>query len=153
MIKRITELTNVFPKADLDYGYWHIHLPASQGFIDSYKTPASVRKKCIQTLIDRVKFLIDIKPESDIPIRVVACITLPYLWDSQVIVFFGDDYYRNFFNRNNEFQKWTLLSEVYILNDWKVYSPCDLAIKGYKEEIIYEDYKSTSELWFIGDVN
>ena len=72
MENNLIELTSEFPKIDLDHGYWHLHIPTSQRFIDSYKTPASLRRKCIQLIIDRVEFLIKNKLQSDVPIRVVV---------------------------------------------------------------------------------
>ncbi|MDZ4910358.1 DUF3916 domain-containing protein, partial [Clostridium perfringens] len=121
MENNLIELTSGFPKIDLGHGYWHLHIPTYQRFIDSYKTPASLRRKCIQLIIDRVEFLIKNKLQSDAPIRVVACINLPSLWDSQIIAFFGDEYYKNFFNRNTDYQKWIPLSkERDICKEWNL---------------------------------
>lgn len=154
MVKYVNGLTEFFPEANLDFGYWHLHLPVAQEFIDSIKTPHPVRRLCIQLLIIRAKHLIDIKPELDINIRVVACIQLPNLWNSQIIVFFGESYFESFFDRNNECQKWILLdSNRNISKELKVDVPSGLDVKGYREEIIDDDNKSISELWFIGELN
>ena len=37
MVREIEKLTENFPELDLNHGYWHIHLPVSQVFIDSKK--------------------------------------------------------------------------------------------------------------------
>lgn len=154
MEKNLKELTSEFPKIDLDYGYWHLHIPTSQRFIDSYKTPVALRRKCIQLIIDRVEFLINNKLQSDIATRVVACINLPSLWDSQIIVFFGDEYYKNFFNRNTKYQKWIpLLKERNICKEWDLNFPSSMKVKGYKEEIYEEDLCYEGELWFIGEID
>lgn len=154
MQKRLMEFTSVFPEPDYQYGYWHLHLPTSQAFIDSCKTPASLRRECIQLMIECVQNLINIKPQIDIPIRVVAAISLPDLWDSQIIVFFGNDYYMSFFDRNSEDQKWIPLSEKRdIIREWNLNIPGLIEIKGYREEIYDEDSCYSGELWFIGELD
>lgn len=150
----LIESTSKFPKVDLEYGYWHLHIPTSQRFIDSYKTPVSLRRKFIQLIIDRVEFLINNKVESDVPTRVIACINSPNLWDSQIIVFFGEDYYKSFFDRNTEYQKWkSLLKQRNICREWNLNLPKMLKVKGYKEEIYDEDLYYEGELWFIGELD
>ena len=59
MVRELEAATQVFPQAE-DWegcGYWHLHLPVAEGFIDSPKTPRSIRQQCIQTLIDRAAYL------------------------------------------------------------------------------------------------
>lgn len=153
-IKSIEELTEVFPEIEIDRGYWHLHLPVKQEFIDSKKTPSTVRKICIQTLIDRVQHLVEIKPNLDIRIRVIACIEIPCLWNSQIIIFFGDDYFKNFFNRNDQYQIWTPLpTKRNLQNELNLKMPVKLNVKGYSEKIKEEDYETSSELWFVGELS
>lgn len=154
MIRSINDMTTDFPAIDMSRGYWHIHLPVSQEFIDSSKTPSKTRKACIQTLINRVCYLIDIKPNIDINVRVIACITLPKLRNSQIVVFFSENYYKNFFNRDSEEQKWKPLpSQRSISKEYNLDLPIGLSEKGYQEETVDENRKSKSELWFIGELS
>ncbi len=131
-----------------------MHLPVDQGFIDSLKTPYQVRRQCVQTLIDRCEHLQRLKPTSDAPVRVVASISLPYLWNSQIIVFFGQQYFGTFFDRNSEDQSWTPLPESRsFVREWDLAMPASFQEKGYHERIRYdEDYIHESELWFIGEL-
>lgn len=110
MIKRIEEHTKIFPSTFYNDEYWYMPLPVSQAFIESHKIPRKVKRLCIQTLIDRVNHLIKIKPSDTHTYRVVTLISIENLWESQIIVFKNDDYFHNFFNRNNEFQRWISLS-------------------------------------------
>jgi protein-tyrosine phosphatase len=107
MIDRIINLTECFPEED--HRYWHIHLPTASSFIDSPKTPKSIRRQTIQTLIDRTVHLIAHKPDNRNFAKVVTIISLPTLWDSQIVVFFDEAYYDNFFIRNDQYQQWTLI--------------------------------------------
>ena len=104
MIKQIEEHTKTFPSTFYNDEYWYMPLPVSQAFIDLCKTPRKVKRLCIQTLLNQANHLIKIKPSDTHTYRVVTLISIENLWESQIIVFKNDDYFHNFFNRNNEFQ-------------------------------------------------
>ncbi len=154
MIKSIEQLTEIFPEVNLNSRYWHMHLPVRQDFIDSKKTPSKVKKLCIQTMIDRVQQMVTIKPNFSIRIRIVACLNLTSLWDSQIIIFFGDDYFQNFFNRNDIYQRWIELpTKRNLCKELNLNIPTELTIKGFKEKIREDDYEKNSELWFVGELS
>ena len=132
-------------------GYWSSKLPVNQGFIDSKHTPRSVRKLCIKTLIERAKYLSSIKPDADRSIRVVAAIHLPLLWDSGITVFFGDQYFGEYFDRNHEDQTWTPITGNRSLSrEWGINIPDGFIERGYFEKIRDEYYSHDGEVWFIG---
>jgi len=112
MIEGINKEIVKFPKIDIENGYWHMHLPIEQSFIDLEKISFKIRRLCIQTIIDGVENLIRLKPKTELDIRVIAFINLPALWYSEIIVFFGNSHYEGYFYRNNEYQKWILLEET-----------------------------------------
>jgi hypothetical protein len=153
MIKQIEESTSEFPTHFYN-GYWHLHLPVAQDFIDSSKTPKKVKRFCIQTLLNRAEQLIPLKPKDKEQYRVVVAINSPGLWASQIIVFKGDAHFKNFFNRNDEFQKWLPLADTRNIHlEWGLSVPEDLLILGFKEIITEEDdYHYEGEIWFIGEL-
>lgn len=153
MIRRIEENTIEFP-VEFYNDYWHMHLPVAQDFISSNKTPNKVKRLCIQTLLDRAYHLIRIKPNDIEKYRVVVAIDLPGLWGSQIILFKGDSYFNNFFNRNDEYQKWIHLSdERNIQTEWGLSVPIDMQILGFKELMTDEDgYSYEGKIWFIGEL-
>ncbi|SFC65908.1 Protein of unknown function [Bacillus sp. OV322] len=153
MIKRIEEHTLEFP-TEFYQDYWHLHLPVAQDFISSEKTPNKVKRLCIQTLIDRAEHLIRLKPGNEERYRVVVAVDFPDMWGSQIIVFKGDSYFKDFFNRNDEYQKWLQLSDNRnIQAEWALSVPNELQISGFKEVINDEDgYHYEGEIWFIGEL-
>ena len=153
MIKRIEENTLAFPK-EFHNGYWHLHLPVAQDFINSVKTPKKIKRLCIQTLLDRAEHLIGLKPNDKEKYRVVVAIDLPDLWGSQIIVFKDDSHFKYFFNRNDEYQKWLQLSDDRNIQTEEGLSvPNDLQISGFKEVITDEaGYYCEGEIWFIGEL-
>ncbi|WP_226671130.1 DUF3916 domain-containing protein [Metabacillus litoralis] len=154
MIQRIEENTMEFPRID-DDGYRNILLPVSQGFINSDKTPSKIKRLCLQTMVNRAKHLVEMKPTDKEKYRVVVLISLPDLFRSQLIVFRGDSYYQHFFERNNDDQKWSPLSKKRnMAKEWQLSVPETMDILGFKEVITYEEgYHEEGEIWFIGDVN
>ena len=151
LIDRLREATAEFPTESW-HGYWHLHLPCSQEFISSDKTPSSIKKICIQTLVNRTKHLIDLKPSSSEKFRVMAAINIPDIGSSQIIIFLGDSHYNGFFDRDNEEQQWTLLpKERDLSREWHLGLPDDMTIWGYHEKIFDDGDLYENELWFIGE--
>lgn len=152
MIKRIEEETADFP-LDFYNGYWHLHLPVAQGFIDSDKTPFGIRRLCVQTLLERAQHMIELKPSTGEKYRVVVYINFQALFDSQIIVFASDAHFKDFFDRNHDHQRWIPLSkERMIANEWRINIPKNMNVLGFKEEITDEGEVYHSDIWFIGEL-
>ena len=149
LIELIHSQTEQFP-TDFYKGYWNAKLPTHQMFIDSNKTPKKVRKLCIQTIIDRVERLIQLKPNDGEKYRVMVAINLPNLWYSQVVVFKGEEHFDGFFDR----KEWIELSDKRdIPKEWQLSIPKELQVKGYEEIVQVEDgFYHCGELWFIGEI-
>lgn len=156
MVKAIAEQTNHFPVEYSSEEYWHCHLPVAQSFIDSTHTPRSVRKLCIQAMIDRANFLAQHKHQTAINCRVICLVSLPDLWASEIIIFFTQDYFEKFFNRNSPWQKWILLNDRDITKEYNLIIPNSFQVKGYKHEGYDEDNPKfltyTGEIWAIGEL-
>lgn len=154
MIKRMEEHTKTFPSTFYNDEYWYMPLPVFQAFIESHKTPRKVKRLCIQTLIDRVNHLIKIKPSDTHTYRVVTLISIENLWRSQIIVFKNDDYFHNFFNRNNEFQTWTPLSnEPTFWKTWKISIYPTFQRLHFQEIICDESAIYEKEILFVGELS
>ena len=84
-------------------------------------------------------------------LKVLLIISLPDIFYSELTVFFDEEYYNDFFKRNNEQQKWTRLPKNRsLLCEWDIQS--NLPELGFLEEIIDEGFSSKGELWFYGDI-
>jgi len=154
MLRCIRNATGLFPEEDTESGFWHLHLPVSKTFIDSAKTPFGIRKTCVQELINRAIHLVNIKPKANCKVRVVTSISLPRLWDSQIMVFFGDGHYNGFFNRDDEYQKWLNLPEKRnIVKEWGLEVNEGLQLVGFHETISDDGCRYDNELWFYGEID
>lgn len=151
MIESIREATLVFPEEHaLGWGFWHMHLPVDQAFIDSQKTPYWVRRQCMQCLIDGAERLRNLKPISDKSVQVIASISLPRLWDSQITVLLGQDYISAPIEQDSEWHRLEPLRESRsISREWGLKIPDGFQERGYHERICDQDYSQAGEVWFI----
>ncbi|PQZ57076.1 group-specific protein [Bacillus sp. MYb209] len=154
LIKRIEDATKAFPSTFYNCESWHIPLPVSQTFIDSSKTPKKVKRLCIQTLLNQANQLMTIKPNDTNTYRVIVLITVASLWHSQIIIFKTDEYFHNFFNRDNEFQKWIPLSNASDFgHEWRISISNNVQTLHFQEIINNEDgFYDEGEILFIGEL-
>ncbi len=154
MIEAIREATLVFPEEHAPgWQYWHMHLPVDQAFIDSQKTPHWVRRQCMQCLIDGAERLKGLKPKSDDTIRVVASISLPQLWDSEIIVYFSQEYFDKVFSFEPEWRTWTPLRESRsVSKEWCLTIPEGFQERGYHLRVRDEELPYDGDRWFIGEL-
>lgn len=154
MIEAIREATLVFPEEHAPgWQYWHMHLPVDQAFIDSQKTPHWVRRQCMQCLIDGAERLKGLKPKSDDTIRVVASISLPQLWDSEIIVYFSQEYFDKVFSFEPEWRTWTPLRESRSVSKERCLTiPEGFQERGYHLRVRDEELPYDGDRWFIGEL-
>ena len=153
MRKHLTQQTTVFPQPHANSDYWHLPLPVARDWIDAPDTSLATRTQCVQMLVNRAQHLITLAPPDGQRTRVVVAITLPKLFDSQLIVFFGTAYFLTFFTRDTDFQRWTPLPPTRsFISEWDIHVPTGLMEQGYEEEINDEAYQHCGERWFIGQL-
>lgn len=135
-------------------GYWHLHLPFAQGYIDTNKTPNKLRREIIQILINRVFHMKNLKTPLHDGYRIYTLISLPNLFDSQIAVIPDRSWLNGFFQRDTQEQKWLPLGmQRNLIKEWKLNIPPGLEVKGFREIIVEEDYYYEGEVWFIGELS
>ena len=151
--RRMRELTQSFPAPHDELGYWHLHLPIAQRFINSPRTPEGVRHQCAQLLLGAASRLRSVRAPSTTA-RVVAAVTTPDVSDSQLIVFFSLGYFESFFDRQGSEQHWRPLSDSRSLaREWSLSIPIGFSERGFHEHIQDEDYEHHGEIWFFGELS
>jgi hypothetical protein len=155
LINTLNEMTEQLPNtSDYGLGYWHLHLPFEQGYINSNKAPNKLRKEIMQVLINRVSHLKTLKTPSKEQNRIYTVISLPNLFDSQIAVIPHRSWFNGFFERDGYEQKWLPLDSYRdLIKEWKLNLPTGLEVKGFKEIISDGDYYYEGEIWFIGEIN
>ena len=84
--------------------------------------------------------------------KVVAVINTGDLWNSQIIIFYDESYFNNFWVRNTEEQTWTHIATPSKSFIKKHNIKTELNEIGYTEIISDGDFYEISKLWFYGDI-
>lgn len=147
----LNSINQICPFQNTDHNYEHFHVPFSQ-FISSPKTKGKIKTAFCKAWLDKTAEIIEHKP-NDLPFcKVVASIDEPNFGDSQIIIFYNENYYNSFWLRDSTEQTWDPIIKQgkSFIQDRHIVS--DLKEKGYYETIIDEDFTSKTTLWFYGDI-
>lgn len=123
----------------------HFHVPCGS-FIDSRRTRGKIKTEFIEKWIDTAIRFIKQKPENLPFCRVVAMIRIPCLWESQIVIFYDEDYYKTFFERWIEDSGASLMRSRNIereIGEMRCFDPMDYYGRGKNIK---------SELWFYGEL-
>ena len=71
--------------------------------------------------------------------------------NSRIIFFYDEEYYNNFWKRNDSYQTWEKIDSKNSLKQ-KLNIQTNLKEIGFKETINDEDFKYETELWVYGDI-
>lgn len=83
--------------------------------------------------------------------KIVGIIEINEISNSRIIFFYDEEYYNNFWNRNDSYQVWNKLDQKKSLKQ-KLNIKTNLKEIGFKETINDEDFKYETELWVYGDI-
>lgn len=143
-------IEQIAPYIDMDGSYEHFHVP-SDSFISSSKTCGKIKTTFCKAWLKKTTEIMGQKPKELPFCKVVACIDENYLWESQIIIFYDEEYYNNFWKRNTPDQTWIPISvPKSFSSERKIVT--SLNEKGYFEKINDGETLITSVLWFYGDV-
>jgi hypothetical protein len=85
--------------------------------------------------------------------RVIAFVTVPELFDSDVTLFIGDEHYADFFARDSDEQRWRRLPKSRSLtSEWDLKIPVEMRELGLAEQRLEDGQAFESEIWCFGDV-
>ena len=136
----------VFPVAFYE-GLWHMHLPCL--WQRATISLARYRRDCAKILLRRLEHFRKNKPDDGECYRVVVAILLPAFDESQLMVFRGDSYYKEFFDHFDG-ERFARLEPR---TDWEAFIR---SVVGTDCGIICRQMADTGErngvVWFIGDV-
>ncbi len=152
LLKNIEEIEGYKDIDDINkWGFEHFHVPCPV-WLDKPKTSSKIKTAFCKAWIRKTEEILKEKPREFEFCKVVCVICIPKVRDSQIIIFYNQNYYESFWNRHNEYQDWTeisdgrsLIKERNIITELKEY--------GYKETLNEEDYTVVRDLWFYGEVN
>ena len=147
LLKRINQFSL---DGNTDDTYEHFHVPCASSFMDSLKTRRSIKRKFCQMWLDKTQYFINSKPSNTVFCKAICAISPNCLWNSQIIIFYDEQYYNSFWNRDSEYQSWIKITNKSYKDNYKLNT--DMNELGFIETIKNEDYSYIGELWFYGEV-
>lgn len=108
----------------------------------------------MQLLINRVAYLKNIMEKEQSGYRIYALISLPHLFDSQLVVIPDQSWFGGYFERDYEGQKWIPIgNQRNVFDEWELTLPSNMEVRGFKEIIVDDEDIYESEIWFIGELS
>lgn len=135
LLERIDKIS--WEKIDNNELYVQFHVPSST-FIQYPKTKISIKRQFCRAWELKTEDLIKSKPSNTVSSKVVSIFTFPDLWCSEITIFNDEEYYYNFFNR----QEWSFEQTDYVLLKniaWVTDLPKQMCIERF-EEGNFEEY-------------
>ena len=114
-------------------------------WIEMPKTYGRIKSKFCRKWISQTEKFISQKP-SDIGFCKICCLIVwPELWNSQIIVFKDEEYYKTFFDRKDDYQTWTRITDRSFAKDRNIKT--SLVETGFIEDLVDEDFTHRSYIW------
>ena len=147
----LNSINQIHPFQNIDYKCEHFHVPCGR-FISSPKTSGKIKTALIKVWLAKTAEILKKKPESISFCKVVSVIDEFDLWNSQIIIFYDENYYDSFWIRNSIEQTWTSIVEQGLSFIKERHIESNLKEKGYFETITDTDFTRKTTLWFYGDI-
>jgi hypothetical protein len=125
-------------------------VPCMSNFLDNPRVSSYVRKEFCKAWLNKTKIVQEKKPDLIGFCKVVCVLDTKSLWNSRIIIFLNEDYYQCFWNRDNDYQKWTPILNRSLQQE-RLFTT-GLREQGYMEIIHDEDLWYKTELWFYGEL-
>ena len=149
LINRIDEF---MPFSELSQAYEHFPVPCSNTFINSPKTRGNIKTAFIRKWIQTTEKFIRMKPKQLPFCRIVALICEENLWDSQIIIFYSEKYFQDFWIRNGNEQIWELITPTISFTGMRNIKT-SLTETCYKETIREDGIDNIDKLWFYKEID
>ena len=141
LIRAIDDKTVSYESDDT---YICIDVPSSP-WVEMPKTYGKVKTAFCREWISKTEKLIGQAPQDAGFCKVVGIIVYPELWNSQIVIFKNEEYYRNFWDRKGPYQTWTPIEGRSFAEERGISS--GLKEVGYEEVLNDEDFTRRSFIW------
>lgn len=141
------------PFENVSWRYIKFGVPGDP-FISLPKTSGKIKTEFCRAWLEKTAEIIRQKPDDIGFCKVVASINENDLWQSKITIFYDEEYYDCFWNRDVEYQTWEPIDESSVVSFVKKHNiKTSLKEKAYLETIVdEEDGNKKSMLWFYGEI-
>jgi len=128
-----------FPSEDADEKYSNWKIPVYQGLVEPPTTNIAIQKHCIYALLRAANYFVEAKPKEMEHAIVTVLIPYPDMFSSEICVFFDQDYFVEFYQRNNEWQSLTPTTEPQLSSTLDFIVPAPFSEVGFHHKIQDKD--------------
>jgi hypothetical protein len=87
-----------YPRSELGEKFCHWKIPVLSSLVNPPQTTHAIQAQCMASMLQAANFLVQAVPNNDQQYYRVACLlTLPWMFNSEVTIFYDPDYYYGFF--------------------------------------------------------
>lgn len=137
------------------HGYFHWMLPVLSSIVEGPFAREEVQARVAQILIDAARNLVARRPLEQSKAKVVAIVSLPDMFGSEVCVFFDQTYLANFMCREVGEEIWRRTRES-LVDRWKLDLGDGFREVGFSYVRRDEDFEppmvETGHVWMIGEL-
>ena len=131
--------------------YEHFHVPSGT-WLNSPSTAVSVKTAFCKAWLEQCQRFIQAKPTNLSFCRVVAVLCEPLLGESQIVIFYSQEYFETFWKRNYSDQSWLPLNKGSSFTAKRGIATA-LTEMGYEETLLVDGKTIKSTLWFYGELD
>ena len=113
-------------------------------------SPISIKRKFIIKWLEITEKFINNKDNKRF-CRIVGMMETKEISNSRIILFYDEEYYNNFWKREDSYQIWKRLDSKKSLKQ-RLNIQTNLKEIGFKETLNDDDFKYETELWFYGEL-
>lgn len=113
-------------------------------------SPISIKRKFIIKWLEITEKFINNKDNKRF-CRIVGMIETKEISNSRIILFYDEEYYNNFWKREDSYQIWKRLDSKKSLKQ-RLNIQTNLKEIGFKETLNDDEFKYETELWFYGEL-
>lgn len=137
-----------FENTDADYEVFKV---PSDMFIEHNCTSGKIKTQFCRKWLETTEQFISQKPANITFCKVVALLSIPNLWCSQITIFYDEKYWSEFWSRAGPYQYWTQIpNNISFIQKRNIKT--SLTERGYYEKLVDEDYIYNGELWYYGEL-
>lgn len=139
------------------WGYWNWKIPMPRALVSASRARLPVQKVCAQALVDAAWRLSQASSSEMAHARVVAVVSFPDMFASEVCVFLSEDYFKGFCERDSDDQRWAPMpASNGFAARLGLRLPAGFQERGYREtcrdETVDPPRVAEGEVWLIGEL-
>ncbi len=131
--------------------HWNCKIPVLDRLVNLPTSNKIIQGHCVKAMFRAMFLLNQAKPAKLIDAKVTVLLTYPSLFESELCIFFDEDYFKNFYSRDNEDLSLSPLVNQSLMDELGVNLPKSIKETGFhciiNDEWDGENHQTIQEWW------